>query len=196
MREKTIAFDRRTLWPDGAGEWPPGRRQTYLLKDDGEQIFSTDDMVWLSATERLPDLPAWRGPVQSLWEDVTAMERFFQPHLASLGATLPIAITVFLTNEADEKHWDGFELKTSIAQLAVRRLGYDVSDRFLLSGLSNCGYNDDERALLKPVWSPHLNHHHLFDDIDHALAFRDITNPRVDEHAPFYVYSLYTLTEV
>ncbi len=40
-------------------------------------------------------------------------------------------------------------------------------------------------------WGPHLNEDHLFTDPDQACAFREASDARVREHAPFFVYGLY-----
>jgi len=70
-------------------------------------------------------------------------------------------------------------------------LGYDVSDDWLLSGLTNCGYRQEELEPTRQKWSSRLNRHHLFDAITDAAAFRQVTNERVPEHAPFNVFSVY-----
>ncbi len=70
-------------------------------------------------------------------------------------------------------------------------LGLDVADAGFISGLSNCGYDASELALLRAEWAPALNAHHLFTDADRAFAFRELTSRRVPEHAPFFVYALY-----
>jgi hypothetical protein len=75
------------------------------------------------------------------------------------------------------------------------RLGYDVADDFTLSGLCNCGYEAEEAAGLRPAWSPELNHHGLFGDPRAALRFCSLTDARVPEHAPFFVYGLYRVGE-
>jgi hypothetical protein len=69
-------------------------------------------------------------------------------------------------------------------------LGYDVADGALTSGLSNCGYDPSERPSLRRDWAGELNEHHLFEDPAAARAFRDVTDARVPEHAPFLVYCL------
>ena len=76
-------------------------------------------------------------------------------------------------------------------------LGFDVRERFLppSSGLSNCGYSPTEVARLRGAWASDLNEHHLFADVGRALAFRDLTDHRVPEHAPFFVYALHRLGE-
>jgi hypothetical protein len=72
-------------------------------------------------------------------------------------------------------------------------LGYDVADYGLLGGLTNCGYVLEEAASLAPVWAPFLNEWHLFDNPEHATAFAAVTETRVPEHAPFFVYGIYQL---
>jgi len=75
----------------------------------------------------------------------------------------------------------------------VELLGYDVADDVMTSGLSNCGYSDEEKERLRPVWAPQLNRFHLFDRANLALQFKGITEARVPEHAPFFVFGLYRL---
>ena len=65
-----------------------------------------------------------------------------------------------------------------------------------MSGLSNCGYDPEERAALAPVWGPRLNDQHLFDEFTDADAFREITDRRVTEHAPFYVHGLWLIERI
>jgi hypothetical protein len=74
-------------------------------------------------------------------------------------------------------------------------LGYDVADPSI-SGLSNCGYSEEDRRELAPVWGPRLNAHHLFDKLEHADEFRTLTDTRVPEHAPFFVIGLWLIREV
>lgn len=71
-------------------------------------------------------------------------------------------------------------------------LGYDVADSGMTSGLSNCGYTENDLKYCQVQYLPFLNQHGLFDDFDVAVDFLDYTNRRVVEHTPFYVYSLYT----
>ncbi|MGH9657014.1 MAG: hypothetical protein ACRD96_00630, partial [Bryobacteraceae bacterium] len=78
---------------------------------------------------------------------------------------------------------------------AWRLLGYDVSDGSLVSGLSNCGYRDDEKSGMRPQWGPHLNEHHLFDDPVRAAEFARLCGERIKEHAPFFVYGLHVIAE-
>lgn len=195
MIESIIAFDVRDLIPDWVFPYQPERRHLFFLRDDILQPYSTDDMVWSSVMNRIADLPAWCGPVQNLWEDLGEMDAFFATHGGYPASTLRIVITIFLQDEQEALHWEGYDLKPMTAALGGRLLGYDVSDHFLLSGLSNCAYDEDELAAFKPVWSPHLNEHHLFTDVAMAQDFKAITNRRVNfkSHAPFFVFGIYAL---
>ncbi|MCL2449313.1 MAG: hypothetical protein FWD17_10220 [Polyangiaceae bacterium] len=75
----------------------------------------------------------------------------------------------------------------------VSLLGYDIADDVFLSGLSNCGYTDDDARALRLLWGPKLNRFHLFEDARVASAFRSVTDARVPEHAPFFVFGIYLI---
>ena len=74
-------------------------------------------------------------------------------------------------------------------------LGYDVSDQWLLSGLSNCGYgtNASEIHLLRDTYASALNEHHLFDAIKPAVDFMHFSDERVQAHAPFFVFGIWLI---
>jgi hypothetical protein len=72
-------------------------------------------------------------------------------------------------------------------------LGYDVADAGRISGLSDCGYTKEELKDLAPVWAPRLNSFGLLSTLEDAVAFRQLTDHRVPEHAPFWVYALWRL---
>lgn len=68
-------------------------------------------------------------------------------------------------------------------------LGFDVADAGFWSGLSNCGYTTEELARLRPEWSKRINDFGLLQSGGDALTFREVSDRRVPEHAPFWVYS-------
>ncbi len=72
-------------------------------------------------------------------------------------------------------------------------LGYDVADSGFTSGLSNCGYRPDidDVESLRRDWGPKLNERGLFDALEHADEFRRVSDARIPEHAPFFVFALY-----
>lgn len=69
-------------------------------------------------------------------------------------------------------------------------LGYDVADKYLLSGLMNCGYKKEGDY---NKFKNSLNEYHLFNSINDAKEFKRSTNARVPEHAPFFVYGLWLI---
>lgn len=72
-------------------------------------------------------------------------------------------------------------------------LGYDVADGGLLSCLSNFGYTLDSAPVLRAQWSLLLNEFHLFVEPDRAMEFKTLTDARVREHAPFFIFGLYLI---
>ena len=94
-------------------------------------------------------------------------------------------------------HW-----KLNPAEISTnwKLLGYDVVDGAFggeLSGLTNCGYSGDARAIIeKHNWENEINSYHLFNSLKVADEFRKYTNSRVTEHAPFYVFGIYLIEKI
>jgi hypothetical protein len=75
-------------------------------------------------------------------------------------------------------------------------LGYDVADSGLTSALCSCGYiTREEKNRWQAEWEQHLNGFGLLKTQDLALEFRETSDRRVPEHAPFYVFGLWKLPE-
>ncbi|HEY7417168.1 MAG TPA: hypothetical protein VH593_18420 [Ktedonobacteraceae bacterium] len=74
-------------------------------------------------------------------------------------------------------------------------LGYDVADQFLLSGLTNCGFDKMTEALeaIRQKYVPTLNQYHLFDEIEQAAEYKTFSDERVEEHAPFSVFGIWCI---
>lgn len=72
-------------------------------------------------------------------------------------------------------------------------LGFDVADMWLQSGLSNCGFlpEQEDVAGLKGAWAPKLNDFHLLQALGEAVEFKELSNRRAEEHAPFFVFELW-----
>ena len=186
MTEILLGFDAR----ERNVALPNEYRSKFLLADRGGQVYSVDTMVWPSVVE---DSPAWIGMNAPFWEDLISLER----HVVGGPPHRLIAATWHKEAGEDRGAVGPYQ---NPAVPAVREpgwifLGYDVADP-TISGLANCGYTEEELRTLSPVWGPRLNAHHLFDNLDHALAFRTLTNARVPEHAPFFVIGLWLVREV
>jgi hypothetical protein len=127
-----------------------------------------------------------------------------------------VALEADLFSTADAKRWEkrlkGVSPDPGVTESALAlpraspssigtgwsRLGYDVCDEWGLSGLANCSFQPDREDVksLRATWGPKLNRFHLFDSIDNASEFVHVSNQRVKEHAPFFVYSLWRVEEL
>jgi hypothetical protein len=206
--EHLLGFDAREMLPT-AESWTTERRTLYLLRPDVRRPLSADSGVWLSLYDDgisgfprpgVPSLrpPKWTGPNASLWEDLGNLER----HLARAPITVPYRLVAFTwladASSLNEPRSHGpYDEPMTPGERSPewQFLGCDVGDGSLLSGLTNCGFGDQRETLTKE-WGPRLNEHHLFQDAESAFAFRLVTNRRVPEHAPFFVYGLWLISEV
>jgi hypothetical protein len=183
--EVVIGFDTRVA-PErvGAG-WDEARRAQFLLRDDVVPL-SVDEAVWPRSA---PSLLSADDEGDEVALDVLT------PRYASMEDALAhadegevvIAITAWRgPGEPELPAGPAWPMK---ADPDWQHLGWDVVSGVFPSALTNCGYPDDDR--LRATWAPELNTHHLFDELPTAFAFRDNSNRRVREHAPFSVLGLY-----
>lgn len=196
LSSAVLGFDARLTGADRPA-WDAGRRALYLLRTDVGAPLSTDRIVWPSLfdTPGAPAAPAWTGANALVWDDLDRLRGFVA---ARWAPRVPSHVVVAVTWVSDR----GFEeagatgpyrepTKPPATSAAWALLGFDVADGSLLSGLMNCGYSADTVEALRARWAPRLNERHLFGSIEDALAFREMTDHRVPEHAPFFVYGLY-----
>ncbi|HEY2018057.1 MAG TPA: hypothetical protein VGH38_31345, partial [Bryobacteraceae bacterium] len=148
--------------------------------------------------------PEWIGPNPPFWDDLTALRHAMVNRPS--GGTRPWLIAATWHTDwgfSEEEKQAGRFLGPYLAPVAPehrdpawRFLGFDITDGSFLSGLSDCGYRDDEHDGLAEVWAGRLNRYHLFDDLDYAFQFRALTNRRVPEHAPFFVIGLWLIARI
>jgi hypothetical protein len=203
-----LGFDARQADP---APWDEGRRTRFLLRLDVLQPLSIDRMVWPSVFDLHPELaPPYVGPY-GYWEDLGDLRRHVDASRATLGDAWLAAFAVVTTVCAADE-WtalDGFlrgihpdgtpgEHPSSVAHPAAVEeswsfLGYDVADLGGISGLANCGFlpEREDIAALRDRWAPRLNSVHLFGDLGAAREFKEFSNRRVPEHAPFFVLEIW-----
>jgi hypothetical protein len=143
-------------------EWDEARRATYLLRDV-EVPFSFDEKV----------LPLAR-PGEAHPDDFDLAASI----LRTPGTELAVA-SLMLGEPLPELPGDSSEWTS---------LGFDVCEAVGYSGLMNCGYEAELRDGLARTWAPRLDGHHLLQTLEDADAFRELSDQRVREHAPFLVY--------
>jgi hypothetical protein len=208
--EALIGFDAREMWRTGMRELGAdgGRPTQFLLRTDLDDILSADTMVWPSifTPTATPDtgpelpLPEWIGMNAPFWDDLNALQKAVPPDFGQEHPFWIIAATWHTDiGFKEEEKREGKILGPHIAPTTPQRrdsrwqfLGFDITDSGI-SGLSNCGYEDSERARLAAEWGPDLNRYHLFESIERAFEFRALTNARVPEHAPFFVIGLWLI---
>ena len=209
MFETVLGFDAR-LRPEHYldRQWGGVRRETFLLRPDIDWPKSVDRIAWPSLFHfegdfRLPDDPFSyvahvpdrqdMRQILSLWADRNAM-------LEALGGRADEAVTIRIdllsdqAIDANSEQWGIFSHTPIQDDPTVDEwvpLGYDVADGALTSGLSNCGFLEDERTRLRDEWAGRLNDNGLFVGRDDAMAFRALSDTRIAEHAPFHVFAMY-----
>lgn len=186
--------------------FPPERRERFLLRTDVTKPLSTDVMVWPTVFDA-PDVehlklsddglgsaglpsPVWTGFAQDLWEDLRQLEEALH---AGWGSD-PRHCWIIAVSVVGEWRTQVHPVTPPAVSEGCRFIGYDVSDGFLLSGLTNCGYKEDEAQAMRDRWAPQLNAFHLFESVADADQFREVSNDCVKEHAPFFVYGLRLIT--
>lgn len=196
MEERLLGYDAREMWLNYQNDWEQEHRSNFLLREDLIKPLSTDDMVWKGVTDLYEiKTPDWIG-ANSIWEDLEHLEGFLGKHKQLVKPYWVILITWLSENpKAYKSEYDApyFEpVKPAQKKDSWKFLGYDISDAWMLSGLMNCGYTPpDDIESLRKKWSIYLNEYHLFEDFEIAREFRDFTDVRVKEHAPFSVYGIY-----
>jgi hypothetical protein len=171
-----------------ARDWDAPRRESFLLRLDVARPLSVDRSVW-NSPEHDP-VVALGAPLP--WIPIAAVRD------RALAAKIPgvVLLIGLVTSSAAERHEAaqsmGIDTELSV-EPTWQFLGFDIADGSSISGLSNCGYAENEAATLRPRWAHRLNDHGLFSNVDDALAFRQVANDRVPEHAPFFVFGLWVL---
>ena len=189
VRPRLLGFDARLPETETIRNWPAARRHAYLLRDDVRWPLSVDRSVWPSLDPNANEPQTFLQEAIDLWDSREAMEEI----IAARGrAAIPIAIELCHEREIEvDDSWNF--LAGSLPSEAIPEtwsvVGYDVADRDFVSGLSNCGYDDRDRAALQE-WSKEINEFGLLDDVERAHEFRAISDERIPDHAPFFVYRI------
>ena len=206
MELNLLGFDQRLhVKQFGAATWDEERRRTYLLRPEIEWPMSVDRRVWpsifglyydASAKRSISFLAAEPDPEMwnylDLWANLSEMQTWYARHGAGESiAVVPVAIGVFLEGlNPQEAFWP-----TSDTPLpsSAKLIGFDVADFSLTSAVSNCGYKEQAAEVLRPKWRDRINDHGLIVTVEDAFEFKQVSDQRVREHSPFYVFAVYLL---
>ena len=207
-----LCFDVRQQALNRELDWPDERRQTYLFRPDIKFPVSTDRHVLDTLDSRYYDADTfpYTGPFSPFWENLAELQLFLDA--LKLNAKnywlMAISIDSSLLTQSDFKYWNKLLGNKSQALLKARLfeglatpnavdegwefLGYDVADTGFTSALSNMGFTDDDNLPnLRAQWGGVLNTHHLFNKTDDAVQFKEFSNLRAPEYAPFYIFGLW-----
>ena len=144
-------------------DWTTDRRSQFLIRPDIESPLSVDRDVWpslaLNENEQYP-LHLWGG-VKQVLQKVN--------ELAECETNPPIVIRIAVVpDQQSAQYWKdtfcGFLLReqNNGMEVTIQQLGYDVADRYFVSGLSNCMFSPEELGNLRRDWSNRINGFGLF----------------------------------
>jgi hypothetical protein len=200
-----LGFDARTDEKETAHTWPLNRREAYLLRQDVSWPISLDRGVWPSlfrfgTVPRADSLKVITVVPQTflqeaidLWDSLAAMQRALVSNSMPPRDYVRIAIELCTaTDLVEDPAWNflASSLPTDQIPRGWRVVGHDIADRDFVSGLSNCSYNERDRVSLSG-WAQKINEFGLIDDVELAQEFREISDARLPDHAPFFVYRIH-----
>lgn len=158
--------------------------------------FPSSGVATRAITHRRADWPESEINILGLWCDLGNMLKWLEekPELREV-VRLAVAIQVILQDSPDQDPiWDMVSASGTRPALALEawaRLGYDVANGDKNSALSGLGYTEDEEiSSARLRWGKHVNDWGLLDDLESAAAFKEFSDKRVAEHAPFYLYEI------
>ena len=196
--------------------WLTDARARYLLRPDITWPLSVDALVWpsvfFSTIFRNPAFESYSAievdhtvDDGNYWLDLDRMRTYYDSHQAQAPGGVFVGIELLSERAAEGdrisyKEPDGIQCALLLEQTVPARLpegstllGYDVADASRISGLTNCEYTEEEIRELGPLWANRLNSFGLLSTVDDAVAFREVCDQRVPEHAPFWIYGLWRL---
>jgi hypothetical protein len=188
---------------------PADVREEFLLRPDVGDPFSVDSHMWPTVFHYSGHLDKLLGPPNRdllsadpdcdgrLWMSLSRM----LARLSQAGRKAVIISVELLAPEGitvNEFPSPLIYSRTDPAGIPVgsELLGYDAANVGFMSGLSNCGYTEEERGILRPQWEGKINEHGLIKTEEDALTFREIADKRDPEEAPFWVFRLHRLPDL
>jgi hypothetical protein len=190
-----LGFDVRV--PRGSPDpaWTVERRGRYLLDPSIGRPLSADPAVWPRAILTAGEGAASPDGPLDLWLELDRLRAVSPTGAAPRGDVVALGIT-YACGDVAAPAWlarSAPPCTPAAPELGWPCLGFDVADGGLTSGLMNCGFLEtmDDVASLRRRFAPCLNASGLFRRFGDADAFRALSDARVLEHAPFFVFGLW-----
>lgn len=198
--EQLLGFDIREMWSQMDVTWPESRKARYQLRADVTKVLSVGVLVWprvvLGVEKNVRAPSQWRD--LGLWDNLHHLQEYLRQNAKTIQRPYQLIGITLLRNALPVPEQDMWASLAPTVPASLNKewafLGYDVADEGFISGLSDCGYEADELHL-RTGWELALNEWHLFTQSKQALKFQRMTDQRVDEHAPFCIYGLYSLLQ-
>jgi hypothetical protein len=214
MNQRIVRFDVRLDKGDYVDtRWDKEQRNTYLLRPDVDWPLSIDPLVWPSVFYSKIFLGTTHhnyGTIEvdpsvddgDYWLNLEQMMEHYRRNKKPGSQGVPICTQLFSENPIDGDRiaytiGGGIGCVMLLGDTVPREppagvefLGFDVADATQLSALSNCNYTQGERQRLQSKWAERLNDFGLLSTYEHALEFKDVSNERVTEDAPFWIYGI------
>lgn len=195
--EQIVGYDARDYRDDYQSLWPLPRREQFLYRFDVKKVLSVDVRVWPTIFASLgQQVRPHQAAMQDLWASSGNLQRALSQAVTDLAVFRTVAITL-VDDGTKSIHPTREKVVGLVDPDAISRdwqfLGYDVADAWLLSALTNCGFlpGYDDVGRLRQEWAHHLNQFHLFDKLEAASAFRQMSDQRLaSDHAPTFVYGI------
>jgi len=204
---RLLGFDAREREEDcDKTPIPEAVREEFLLRPELKCPFSVDRHIWPTHFLYHPEIRHLIGQHQPALLEVSArcegglwlnLERMRQRLNENNRAAILISVELLTPESTSLAEFPSSLIYTDTEPGSLPSgstfLGYDVADVGFWSGLSNCAYTKQELAELRPNWSKRINDFGLLQLESDAIAFKEISDMRVPDHAPFWVYRLHRL---
>ena len=200
---RLLGFDARdSEQHPQAPPMPEDIREVMLLRPEIEFPLSVDAHIWPTHFLYHPQIQHLIGICEPALINTDAdcngglwlnLERMKTRLLESQRSATLVAIELLVPLNVVLDEFVGlidFDPNPIILPEGAEFLGFDVADSGFWSGLSNCGYGEEERVKLRPQWRGRINDVGLLKSEQDAIEFRELSDARVPEHAPFWVYRL------
>jgi len=194
-------------------DWNKKRRSMFLLDANTKWPLSVDNNVWPSVFHysfiesefpncqdmekimvKSKDTMNW---ALELWKEKDKMVEYYCHERECMQENIVIIAETLVTRfiPTIDSYWQ-MALDMPVKSLedisGWEFLGYDIADQDGLSGLTNCGYEKEESELLRILWSTRLNEYGLIKNIGDAEEMLALSDKRISEHSPFYIYGIYS----
>jgi hypothetical protein len=213
-----LKFDVRVARDQYVNEhWEESARRKYLLRPDIAWPLSVDTWVWPSVFFMHGFKDATRDRYATIavdptiegvgyWRDLGRMQAHYSSHRTDAAGGVVVAVEL-LSERAHRgvgipyTESGGMECAIALDPVAPPEvphgsefLGFDAATAGRWSALNGFEYPQENVVALAAEWGPLLNSHGLFSERDAAVAFRQVSDKRLVNQSPFWVYGLWGLS--